>query len=356
MTVLTGLGALVAFACLLPLGARLLGRRRAAAVAARLGLRPAPRRAARTAAVAAAIVLLGLAAAQPALTHSSHARVRTGVQALFVLDTSRSMAAAATPTSPTRLDRAVDAATTLRAAIPDVPSGIATLTDRVLPDLLPVADPGSFDAVAERSVAIEQPPPSSTGVRATTYGALDELAVGNYFAPKTARKLVVLLTDGESGPIDPGEIAGNLDPADGYRFVALRLWRGGESVFGANGKPEAAYRPDPAGAVVLRDLARALGGHAYDEGSLGDAAAALRAAAGTGPTTAAPEATTRRTPLAPYLAGLALLLLLAAVVPWSTVGRRLHWFPRAEVKATPARRRSRGRRIARVGGDALRRS
>jgi hypothetical protein len=356
MTVLTGLGALVALACLLPLAAGLAGRRRAAAVASLLGLHPASGRTARTGLVAAAIVLLGLAAAQPALTHDSHARVRSGVQAIFVLDTSRSMAASATATSPTRLDRAVAAAVTLRGAIGDVPAGIATLTDRVLPDLLPVADAGSFAAVAERSVAIEQPPPSSTGVRATTYGALDELAAGNYFAPKTARKLVVLLTDGESAPIDAAEIAGTLDPADGYRFVAVRLWHGDESVFGANGKPEAAYRPDPAGAVVLRELAHALAGHAYDEGRMSDAASALRGAAGSGPTTPAAEATTRRTPLAPYLAAAALLLLLLALVPWSNAARRLHWFPRDEGEASSARGRGRGRRTARLGSDALRRS
>ena len=63
------------------------------------------------------------------------------------------MAAALTPRAPTRLDRAVSAAAALRASIPNVEAGIATLTDRVLPDLLPVADRPSFDATLARRSA-----------------------------------------------------------------------------------------------------------------------------------------------------------------------------------------------------------
>src|SRR5262249_28734496 len=153
------------------------------------------------------------AAAQPALTHESHARVRTDAEALFVIDTSRSMAASRTPTSPTRLDRAVAAAVRLRAAIPDVPSGVATVTDRVLPDLLPVPDVAGFDSVVEHAVAIESPPPRETAPRATSFGALVELASGNFFEPSAKRRLVVLLTDGESNATDPGAIAETLSPA-----------------------------------------------------------------------------------------------------------------------------------------------
>ena len=58
--------------------------------------------------------------------------------------------------APTRLDRAVSAAAALRASIPNVEAGIATLTDRVLPDLLPVADvPRSTPRW--RAVGIDEP-------------------------------------------------------------------------------------------------------------------------------------------------------------------------------------------------------
>ncbi|MDX6471083.1 MAG: hypothetical protein QOF75_2886 [Gaiellaceae bacterium] len=316
MTFLTPLGGLAALAVLLPLAAWAMGRRRTDVVRRALRLpAPAGRLDVRTLAGAIGVVALGLAAAQPALTHDTRLRERTGTQALFVFDTSRSMAASATSASPTRLDRAVAAATRLRGAISDVPSGIATLTDRVLPDLDPVSDVASFDAVAERAVAIESPPPAATAVRATTFSALRDIAAGNYFDPKATRRLVVVLTDGESGPVDGAALARALPPARGYRFVAVRFWQSNEAVYDSNGKPETAYRPDPLGRVVLDGVAAALGGRAFDERQLAAASSYLRSAEGNGPTTAAPAAAPTRTPLAPYLAGLALLLVAVALVP-----------------------------------------
>jgi hypothetical protein len=321
MTLLTSLSGLAALAALLPFAGRLAGARRADAVRRALRLPPPPRAGmVRPLAATAGIAVLGFAAAQPALTHTSHQRVRSGVEALFVIDTSRSMAASRTPASPTRLDRAIAAAVRLRAAVPDVPSGVATLTDRVLPDLDPVADVASFDAVAQRAVAIESPPPADTAVRATTYAALGDIASGGYFAPRTARRLIVLLTDGESNPVDTSALARTLR---GYRFVAVRIWNAGESVYDRGGRPEAAYRPDPLGRVVLAGVARALGGAAFEERDVSAAAAALRRAAGTGPTTAVATAEPGRTPLAPYLAALALVLLLAALVPRQSLPRAL---------------------------------
>lgn len=322
MTFLTAFCGFAALAALLPAAAWALGRRRAAAVRRSLGLRPPTgRRALHAFAAAAAVAALGLAAAQPALTGEPRIHERADAAALFVVDTSRSMAASATADSPTRLDRAVSAAARLRAAIPAVPSGIATLTDRVLPDLLPVADPTTFDEVAERGVAIESPPPAETAVRATTFSALSQLASGNYFGANTTLRLVVLLTDGESNPVDMGELARTLPPARGYRFLAVRFWQSGESVYDADGKREAAYRPDALGSVVLDGVANALGGRSYDERRLGAATSYLRSAAGSGPTASVRAGTPRRTPLAPYLAALALVLLALALIPLRRVAR-----------------------------------
>jgi hypothetical protein len=317
MTSLTPICAFVAFAALAPFAGALAGRVRAGAVRKLLGL-PAPRRrrAWRLAATTLAFGLLGLAAAQPALTHESKTRVRNDVAALFVVDTSRSMAASATASSPTRLDRAVLAAVRLRAAIADVPSGVATLTDRVLPDLLPVADAPGFDGVVERAVAIESPPPRGSGVRVTTYAALEDIPSGNYFEPNIARRVVVLLTDGESNPVDPGEISRSLGPVRGYRLVALRFWHAGESVYGADGKPETGYRPDPTGRAILDGLAQAAGGRAFEERDVASAAAYLKQVVGSGRTTTSAAITRSREPLAPFVALPALLLLLLALVPF----------------------------------------
>jgi hypothetical protein len=322
MTFLTPLAALVALAALLPLAAAVLGRGRVAAVRRTLGLRPPAARSGLVgpALAAAGIVLLGVAAAQPVLERRASERVRKDVQALFVIDTSRSMAASETPASPTRLDRAIEAAVQLRASIPQVPSGIATLTDRVLPNLLPVPDPAGFDGVARRAVAIESPPPRDQSVRATTYAALAEIASGNYFEPAASRRIVVLLTDGESNPVDGSTIAGALPAAKGYRLVAIRFWAGNEAVYGGDGKPEAAYRPDPSGLAVLDGLAAALSGGSFTEGRLGAASSTLRSLAGQGPTVRARGASQSRMALAPFVVAAALLLLLLTVLPFPAQG------------------------------------
>jgi hypothetical protein len=319
MTFLTPLGGLVALFALLPLAAAAFAHRRTGSVRRSLRLPPPERRAELLPLLlaAAGTVLLGLAAAQPALIHTSSPQVRRDVQALFVLDTSRSMAAASTPTSRTRLDRAAAAAVRLRAAIPQVESGVLTLTDRVLPDLLPVGDVGGFDGVVERAVRIESPPPRDTSVRATSYSVLGDIPASNAFAPSASRRIVILLTDGESNPVQAGDLAGKLAAGHGYRFLTLRFWRPDESVYDADGKAEAAYRPDPSGEATLRELASALGGRSFEEAQVGAAAAYLRGLAGRGTTVRAAGVDRSRSPLAPYtaLAG-ALALLAALLLPW----------------------------------------
>jgi hypothetical protein len=313
MTFLTPLGALVALAALLPLAAVLAAHGRTEAVRRRLGLpKPDRRSEVRPLLGAAAVALLGLAAAQPALTRTVRPAARTGVQAVFVLDISRSMAAARSPTAATRLDRAAAAAVKLRGAIADVPAGVLTLTDRVLPDLLPVADVAGFDGVVTRAVRIESPPPRETAPRATSYSALAQVASGNVFSAAATRRIVVLLSDGESQPVQTNDLARALS---GYRFVAVRFWNADESVYDPNGKPEAAYRPDPSSAATLQDVAAALGGRSFDETNLHGAAAYLRSLAGAGPTVRGAATDRRRLPLAPYAALLALVVLLAHFAP-----------------------------------------
>jgi hypothetical protein len=223
------------------------------------------------------------------------------------------MAASSSATAPTRLDRAAAAAVRLRAAIPEVESGVLTLTDRVLPDLLPVADLQGFDGVVRRAVRIESPPPRASAVRATSYGALADIASGNDFAPTATRRIVILLTDGESNPVQSGDLAGRLAANRGYRFLAIRFWRDDESVYSVEGKAEGAYRPDPSGRVTLRDLAAALGGRSFEEGEAGAAAVYLRGVAGNGPSVRVGGTDRSRVALAPYVAIAALLGLLASL-------------------------------------------
>jgi hypothetical protein len=320
ITFVTPMGGLLALTVVPPVFAFAKVAARNARGTAMLRLPPQKSRRGVLAAVAVVPLLLGLAAAGPAWRKHVGHRIRTDAQAVFVFDTSRSMAASATPASPTRLDRAIEAAVQLRASIPQVPSGIATLTDRVLPNLLPVPDPAGFDGVARRAVAIESPPPRDQSVRATTYAALAEIASGNYFEPAASRRIVVLLTDGESNPVDGSTIAGALPAAKGYRLVAIRFWAGNEAVYGGDGKPEAAYRPDPSGLAVLDGLAAALSGGSFTEGRLGAASSTLRSLAGQGPTVRARGASQSRMALAPFVVAAALLLLLLTVLPFPAQG------------------------------------
>jgi von Willebrand factor type A domain len=313
MTFLTPFCLFFTLASLLPLLAALMSHARTEMVRKRLRL-PQPERATelRPLLAASAVALAGFAAAQPALTRTSHPRSRTDVQAVFVLDTSRSMAASSSPAGPTRLDRAAAAAIALRNAIPDVPAGVLTLTDRVLPDLLPVADVAGFDGVVNRAVRIESPPPQATSVRATTFSALGQIASGDVFPPSATRRIVVLLTDGESGPVGTSELARSLS---GYRFEAVRFWASNESVYKEDGRTESAYRPDPSGRVVLADLAASLGGKSFEQTQLKAATRYLRSLVGSGSTVSGAATEEHRYPLGPYVGLLALVALLAFIGP-----------------------------------------
>jgi hypothetical protein len=309
---LTPAGAIAMAASVLPLAALALAARRERRAREALGLRPPPpaRRVARIAGLAAVPILLGLAATQPALRTTDHARVRTDAQAFFVMDVTRSMGASGQPGGTTRLERARRLAIRLRDSIPEVPAGIATLTDRALPSLFPTPDPAQFRLTMERAIGLDQPPPTITAVVATNIGAVGALGTQNFFSPPPAGKhrVVVLLTDGESRGFDPGPVAQALRHAPGVHLVVVRVGSEGESIWDGSTR-ESSYHPDPNAGAKLESLASATGTKVYDEGSTGAAARAVEAAVGSGPTVVlGTEAKTRT--LAPYLALLALVPLL----------------------------------------------
>jgi hypothetical protein len=315
LVLLTPLGALVAVTAVIPLAALAAAGSREARGRRALGLPapPASRRLARPAAVAAVVVLLGLAAAQPALQSATHLSVRTDAEALFVLDNSRSMLASSGPNAPTRLARAKAAADAIRNGIADVPSGVATLSDRVLPNLFANADPAVFRQTVAQAVGIEQPPPASSGVVATSFAALGAAATENYFSPSARHRLLVVLTDGESLPFDQQELARRLRAGPGVHLVIVDVTRPGEAVY-SRGRPEPGYHPDPTARLTLSSLAAATDGTVVNEGSTGRAVAAARTALGTGSVVAAAR-TTRTRALAPLVILAAFLLLLPILLP-----------------------------------------
>src|SRR5829696_1466695 len=157
---LTPLGAVFAVTVLVPLALFVLRERRARRLRTVLALRQPPLRAQvpLVLALVAVPALVALAAMQPVVETTRTVRERTDAQAFVVFDVSRSMLAAADAGSPTRLERARKIAESLRERLPEVPVGILSLTDRLLPHLFPTIDESVFDATAEKAIGIERPP------------------------------------------------------------------------------------------------------------------------------------------------------------------------------------------------------
>lgn len=303
LTFLTPAGALIALGVLMPLAALLAVARRARRVRRAVGLAepPAKRLLGPILALLAAAGLLGLAAAQPVFARTTTRLLRSDAESFVVVDVSRSMLARANPGSPSRLERAKAAAADLRASLPRVRVGIASLTDRVLPHLLPSADEDVFLATLDRSIGIERPPPrSSFSANATSFDALAAIATRRFFSPAAKHRLLVVLTDGESMPVAAGRIARSFRRPPAIGTVFVHFWDEDERVF-TRGVPERQYRADPKARSTLDGLAAALGGSVYSERDLGEAARKSRELLRSGPTLAQGERRARLA-LSPYLA------------------------------------------------------
>lgn len=308
LTVLTPLGALLAVGLVLPLVALLRARRKARDVRDALGVGQPRRRALAlpVSALVAGAVLLGLAAAQPVFEWTSDRRVRTDAEAFVVVDVSRSMLAQTSLDAPMRIERAKEAASRLRASLPDVPVGVASLTDRVLPHVFPTSDEEVFQATLERSLGIERPPPrSSLATSATSLNALATLRGLRYFTPRSTSRLAIVLTDGESQPVANARLGGLLRRDPAIEIVFVQFWGEDERVFN-RGVPEPQYRPDPSARSILDRLAASTQGAVYTEAQVGSAAAKARDLLGTGPTVVEGRQAGQLA-LAPYLAAAALL-------------------------------------------------
>jgi hypothetical protein len=283
---LTPVGALLAVAAVLPLAAVALLWRRAARLRRSLGLPERPRRwlAVPVLAAAAAATLLGLAAAQPVLERTIPRRVRTDAEVYLVLDVSRSMLAREDLASPSRFARSKSVAARVRAAIPDVRVGLASLTDRVLPHVFPTADEDVFAAALADSIGIERPPPRASFItRATSLDSLAELSTKGFFSPSATRRLAVVLTDGESEQVTGDRLRQAFARPPGIRVVFVQFWNEDEHVYSRDAL-EPQYRPDPTARRILDALALATRGRVYTEKEAGDAAAESRRLLGSGPT------------------------------------------------------------------------
>jgi hypothetical protein len=315
VSLLTPLGLLLAVVVAVPLVALRFVRRRAGGVRRLIGL-PGPSRRSRIATVAALAAcgaLLGLAAAQPRIEWTSTREVRTDAEAIVVLDTSRSMLARESAGATIRYHRARAAALRFRDALSDVPVGIATLTDRVLPHLFPSANADVFEATLTRSIGVDRPPPQGHFIStATRLESLTSIVERRFFSPEARHRAVVVITDGESVPASGARLAAAFGRPPGLGAVFVHVWASDERVY-AGGQVEPQYSPDPRARSILEAVSGAVGGDVYGEDDLDEAIAKARELVGDGDL--APQGERRnRIALAPYLAGAVFLPL--ALLLW----------------------------------------
>ncbi len=315
LSLLTPLGILLALGVVVPLVALRFVRRRATDVRSVLRL-PGPSRRSHiltVVAIAVSAAFLGLAAAQPRIEWESTREVRTDAEAFVVLDTSRSMLARESASGTIRYHRARSAALRFREELAEVPFGIATMTDRVLPHLFPSVNEDAFAATMARSIGIDRPPPQGHFIStATRLESLVSIAQRRYFSPTARDRLLVVITDGESVPASGARLAAAFRRPPGIDAVFVHVWGADERVY-AGGQIEPQYSPDPRSRPILEAVAGAVGGEVYGEDDLDDAIAKARELVGEG--TLRPQGKElNQIALAPYLTGAVFLPL--ALLLW----------------------------------------
>jgi hypothetical protein len=311
MSFLSPLGSLIVLAVVVPLAAHALLEIRARRVARALTLTvpPVRSRLGVPLAITGVAALLALAAAQPVLSGTKTRVGRSDAEVYVLFDTSRSMLARKDSRTLTRLGRAKQLAEDLRLSLRDVPVGVASLTDRMLPHLFPTLDPQVFASILRDSIGIQKPPPVGSGDLATDFNTIADITNNQYFRPNIAKRLLVVFSDGESRGFDDLKLTQALRRGH-VRVLFVHMWHADEKIFLLRNAADPGYRPDAESARSVERVATAGQGEV-----LGEDAGRLRAAAkeivGTGPATKIREQRTRVS-LAPFVA-------LAALVPLAFV-------------------------------------
>ena len=310
---LTPLAGIFALAALLPLAVFLGRQRRAQEIRSTLALAgpSGTSRAALAASLALVPALLGLAASQPVIESARMRPERTDAEAFIAIDISRSMFASARRGSPTRLDRAREAVALLQRGLPEIPVGLATFNETVLPYVLPTTDVRVIDATLADSLSIEGagPPPLSEFIipeLTTSINALAAVPKANYFSSSAEKRLLVVLTDGETTEATD-VLARAFQRRPRIQTIFVRLWDASERIY-TTGVAESGYVPDPALTARLEDASALVGGRLLSEGQLDEVQEAAERFLGSG-STRARELGGERLALMPYVTLMAFLPL-----------------------------------------------
>ena len=323
MTFLTTAGYPLVVVALAAAAAVVVASRRRGARARALGFSVSRLPHASGAVAVTALLLVALAALQPAVLRSAPQRSRDDVQVWFVIDTSNSMLASAGPGRRRRLAQAQHDALVLRRRLENLQVGLAVMTRAVLPLLPPTADADTFAAVDQALVKPNTPEsPYEAAPRGVSTGFDNLAAVPELnFYGNAKRKLLVVFSDMETTAFLPVR----LQRIYAQSHVALILVRVGSTQdrLWLNGREDLSYRPKHSAARdVARLAAESAGGALFDDGDMSTVARRVHALAGSGPSSMR-DAQPRYLLLAPYLllATLPLLTYLFAFVAGD--GRRL---------------------------------
>jgi hypothetical protein len=172
----------------------------------------------------------------------------------------------------------------VRARLGEVPAGVASMTDRLLPHLFPTPDGDVFNATVERVVGIEQPAPVNWNRTATTLGALSAIATRNFFSPGIENRVAIVFTDAESRAFATQNVGALFRRDPGVDAIFVRIGNSDERVYTLSGELDPRYRPVPGAAATLRALATATGGLAFEADELDDVVAAVERVVGRGRT------------------------------------------------------------------------
>ena len=309
---LTPWAALVALAFAVPLLALVVRERAGSRVRATLAL-GAPERLrsfGRPLALVVLAALVAATAAQPAVRDVSSTPTRQDAELYLAFDVSRSMLATTAPGGTARLERARALALGVRAALGDVPTGVATLTNRMMPLLFPTGDDRAVTAVIEHSLRIMQPRPVVySTARESSLAALGLAADRSYFDPSARKRALVVFTDMDS---DSFSIDGTLRVLRQHRIepFVVRMARPGERIFDSKGRP---YDYVSVSTVSVAGLRQATW-QAFEEDEPRPLVAAIRGYLGDGPIAGSGLVESQRS-LAPITALLALAVAAGLLVP-----------------------------------------
>jgi len=316
---LTPLAGLFVLSAAIPLAALVLMEGRTRRLRQLFSLATPKRRELVAVAVALATLpaLVAIAATQPVVIHKQTLTERVDAQVFLVFDTSRSMSARSGPHALTRLARAKHEASALVPQLGDIPVGIATMTDRVLPDMMPTTNVGVALRTVDQSVRIDQPPPSLRYPdRATSLEALLPIGSDHLFPPGVKHPILVIFTDGEEQALPPFTSLDSLAQQVSIPPLFVHVWAPTEHIYN-HGRIDPNYVPDPASGRVLTQFAGMTHGEVLREEDLKGLLGAIHAEAGSKP------ATTRllgyaRVALAPWF-------VLAGVIPLGFLLYRRNW-------------------------------